>query len=541
MADNASRKDRGFFIFGVTVFALGFLFALLYIFTREITVYNIDHTDSLFWAAASVDAHSLINHDYWYVYLLPFSGSLLMIPVVMLFGVTYLAHEIGMTLFVIVMAVALLFGMRALKMSWGRSFLTTGMLFFIMNISTNTRVIFFGHVIHYSLALVFTFAAFAFLEKTGCLYAEKFDTKQKIYYIVLVIWCFLCCMNGSSSILLFLIPLAGAIVMERLLDRTPIKKEDIKRPAIRLLGVLFGAGLGFLYKRYRIAPYFDNSYEEKFSSLLAHGEWMWKEQSFFVKFVTLLTGDVYSGVPMLSMDGIFIMLRIMLGILLLLIPVVALFFYKKYDNRLMRILLLDYWVLFFVTYITYGVSVVSDTNWRLCTLLAMAFIVSVTFLYMIVKVEFFGRFGYMALCIIIPALLTIPVSVYKLPSDPYVNGYVRMAEVLRENGLTYGYSDLWGGAYVMNVLTDSQIKISMIAYEPDGDYEIVRYQSQASWYEDQPGVERYFAVISKDMREMLKDTLVKNAAEEIPFEDDIILVFDENIFKDGKPVYGTGE
>ncbi len=541
MADNASRKDRGFFIFGVTVFALGFLFALLYIFTREITVYNIDHTDSLFWAAASVDAHSLINHDYWYVYLIPFSGSLLMIPVVMLFGVTYLAHEIGMTLFVIVMAVALLFGMRALKMSWGRSFLTTGMLFFIMNISTNTRVIFFGHVIHYSLALVFTFAAFAFLEKTGCLYAEKFDTKQKIYYIVLVIWCFLCCMNGSSSVLLFLIPLAGAIVMERLLDRTPIKKEDIKRPAIRLLGVLFGAGLGFLYKRYRIAPYFDNSYEEKFSSLLAHGEWMWKEQSFFVKFVTLLTGDVYSGVPILSMDGIFIMLRIMLGILLLLIPVVALFFYKKYDNRLMRILLLDYWVLFFVTYITYGVSVVSDTNWRLCTLLAMAFIVSVTFLYMIVKVEFFGRFGYMALCIIIPALLTIPVSVYKLPSDPYVNGYVRMAEVLRENGLTYGYSDLWGGAYVMNVLTDSQIKISMIAYEPDGDYEIVRYQSQASWYEDQPGVERYFAVISKDMREMLKDTLVKNAAEEIPFEDDIILVFDGNIFKDGKPVYGTGE
>ncbi|MBR5407064.1 MAG: hypothetical protein IK111_05390 [Lachnospiraceae bacterium] len=539
MADKRSGNGESLIIPGIIVFVLGLALAFFYIFTREIVVYNIDHTDSLFWAAASVDGGSIINRGYWYVYIIPFSGSLLMIPLVKLLGVTYLAHELGMSLFVVVMAVALLFGLRALKLSWGKAFLTSGAMLLIMNISQNTRVIFFGHVIHYSLALVFTFVSFIMLDKTDCLWAGKFDLKQRISYVLLVVWCFLCCLNGSSSILLFLLPLTGALVLERLLDRKDITFSNIKVPLLRLIVVLFGAGLGFLYKRYRIAPYFDNSYEEKFSSLLAHQDWMWKEQGFIVRFVTLLTGDVYAGVPMLSMDGLFIVIRLVFGLLLLIIPVIALFFYKKYENRLMRILLLDYWILFALTWITYGISVVSNTNWRLCTLLGMAFIVSMCFLYMVLKEKYFMRFGYAALCIVIPALLTIPMTVYKLPTDPELNGYVRMAHVLDEHGLTYGYSDMWGGADVMNVLTDSRIKISMISYGEDGDYSITRYQSQWSWYEDQPGVDRYFAVVPDDALDRVKDTLVANAVEKIPFEDSTILVFNENIFKEGRPVYAN--
>ncbi|MCR5507291.1 MAG: hypothetical protein K6F34_01255 [Lachnospiraceae bacterium] len=537
MTSNNSKKDLAGLIISAAVFALGLILALFYIFTREIVVYNIDHTDTLFWAAASVKSNSFIDRSYWYVYIIPFSGYLLMIPTVMMFGVTYLAHELGMALFVIVMTAALVFGFRALKMTYKRSFFLTGLLLILMNSSANTRVIFFGHVIHYSIALIFTFVALILLDKTGCLRVDKFDRRQKIYYAVFVIWCFLCCMNGSSVVLLYMIPLSGAIVLERLLDPEKLTLLGIKLPLIRFAGILAGGGAGFLYKRYRIQPFFDNSYEEKFSSLLAHDQWMWKEQGFIVRFVTLLTGDVYDGTPMLSTDGIFIMLRLMLGLMLLIIPVIALFFYRKTKNRLVRILLLDYWVLFIITYITYGVSVVSNTNWRLCTLLCMAFAVSACFLYMMIKEGFAARFVYIALLIIFPALLTIPVSVYRLPSDPSLNGYVRMAKVLDENGLTYGYSGLWGGADVMDVLTDSRIRMSMISFDQDGSYGIVRYQSEASCYEDQPGVSRYFVVVGNDGLDTVKDTLVKNASEQIPFEDSTILVFDGNIFKDGQPVY----
>ncbi|MBR6469814.1 MAG: hypothetical protein IKS84_05490, partial [Lachnospiraceae bacterium] len=132
MADKRSGNGGSLIIPGIIVFVLGLALAFFYIFTREIVVYNIDHTDSLFWAAASVDGGSIINRGYWYVYIIPFSGSLLMIPLVKLLGVTYLAHELGMSLFVVVMAVALLFGLRALKLSWGKAFLTSGAMLLIM-------------------------------------------------------------------------------------------------------------------------------------------------------------------------------------------------------------------------------------------------------------------------------------------------------------------------------------------------------------------------------------------------------------------------
>lgn len=209
---------------------------------------------------------------------------------------------------------------------------------------------------------------------------------------------------------------------------------------------------------------------------------------------------------------------------------IALFFYKKYENRLTRILLLDYWVLFFLTYFIYGISELSNTSWRLCTLLIMAFIVTVDFLFFILRQKYYNKFGYLSFCYIVIALLTIPISVYQLPSDPSLNGYVRMAEVLREKGLTYGYSELWNGADVMNVLTDSTIRISMVSYNEDGSYEPVRYQSQASWYEDQPDVDRYFAVVPNEKLANMKETLVKDSVEQIPFEDVTILVFDRNIF-----------
>ncbi len=524
-------------IVSIAVLAAGLLLALLYIFTREIVVYNIDHTDSLFWAAASVKSGSLINYDYWYVYIIPFSGSLLMIPFVKALGVTYLAHELGMTAFVLVMAAAVLFGLRALGMSMKKCMALTGIMIIAMNISANTRVIFFGHVIHYSLAIVFTFTAFILLKGTDCLWAEKFNLKQRIYYLIFAIWCFLCCMNGSSAMLLYMIPLAGALVMDRLLDKKKITFTEIKIPLIRLGGLILAALMGFAYKRYRITPYFDSTYEERFSALLPHGQWMWKDQSFLVRFVTLLTGDVYADTPMLSGEGIFIMIRFVSGVLLLVIPAVALIFYRKYENRMMRILLLDYWVLFIVTYITYGLSVVSDTNWRLGTLYIMAVAVTFCFTDYLIGLEFIGRFANLAAAFLIITLLTIPLSVYKLPTDPMLNGYVRMAAVLDEHGLTYGYSDLWGGADVMDVITDQRIRMAMISYEKDGSYNIVRYQSEASGYEDRPGVSRYFAVVPDSKMDYVKDTLVKNSVEQIPFEDSTILVFEGNIFSDGRPIY----
>lgn len=519
------------------VLILGFAIAVFFLFTRERVDFNLDYTDSLIWAAASVESGSWIDPDFWYAYIIPFSGSLLMIPIVKIFGVTYLAHELGMALFTLLFTVSVFFGGRAFGLTYRKCCLMTGTLLLILMSSSTTRMIFFGHVIHYSLAMVFTNVAFILLARLDCFYAEKFSAKQKIYYALLLIWTCLCCLNGSSAIMLFFCPVAGALVLERLTDKSEITFSNIKKPCIRLIGMAGAALLGFMIKRYRIQPYFDSSYEEGFSALLGHEEWFWKEQSFLVRFSTLLTGWVYKGTPMLSPEGIFILLRLFLSVLILVIPIAALFFYKKYENRMMRLLLLDYWVLFALTMLTYSVAKIQEANWRLAALMGMALTVSLVFTFRILKEEFFCRFGYLIMAVFILAASSSVITVMQLPTDSRENGYVRLADVLWDNGLTYGYTELWGGANAITVLTDSKIKVRAVRFSEDGTYSIERYQGRASWYEDQPDTDRYFVVVPNDRVPDYEDTLIKNAGGQIPFEDSTILVFDRNIFDNGRPVF----
>ena len=519
------------------LFFLGIGAACFYIFCRERADFNLDFTDTLLWAAASVEGHGLVNRDFWYAYLIPFSGSLIMVPLVMMFGVTYFTHALGMSIFTIIFAVAILFGCKALGLSLKKSAVITGLLLLLLCGSSVTRMIFFGHVIHYSMAMIFTSVALILLNKTDCLYADRFSKKQWICFCLLLLWNYLACLNGSSAVLLYFCPIAGALVLERLFDTREMTLAEIKVPLIRLILTGAAAGMGFLSKRYLIQPYFDNSYEEGFSSLLSHEEWFFKEQGFLVRFSTLLTDWVYNGTPMLSKDGMFILLRLMLAMIILILPVIAIFFYKKCNNKLMRILLLDYWILFWLIMLTYSVSKIQEASWRLASLMGMAVIVSLVYLLWALNEKFYKRFAVLFLAVFAVVACTDIVTLACLPSDDSVNGYVRLASVLDEHGLTYGYTDLWGGANAITVLTDSRIRVRAVKFDGEDTYSIDRYQGQASWYEDQPGVDRYFVVVPNVYLDIYKNSLLAGSVEQIPFEETTILVFDNNIFKDGQQVY----
>ena len=48
----ANSETKGFKILSFLVFLTGLLLAFYYIFQKEIVTYNIDFTDTLFWASA---------------------------------------------------------------------------------------------------------------------------------------------------------------------------------------------------------------------------------------------------------------------------------------------------------------------------------------------------------------------------------------------------------------------------------------------------------------------------------------------------------
>ena len=212
MDTNQKKKEN---LIAALVLLAGLLGSVFYIFGRERAEFNLDYTDTLLWAAASVESKALISPDFWYAYIIPFSGSLLMIPLVMIFGVSYLTHELGMTVFILVLAAAVFFCVKAVGLNNGQSAVLTGLFLLLLLGSPITRMIYFGHVIHYSLAILFTCVSILLLNHTD---------KTPLYYILFV-WCFLCSLNGSSALLLFLFPITGAIVLERLLDPKKLTLE----------------------------------------------------------------------------------------------------------------------------------------------------------------------------------------------------------------------------------------------------------------------------------------------------------------------------
>ncbi|MCR4923760.1 MAG: hypothetical protein K5931_07100, partial [Lachnospiraceae bacterium] len=124
---------------------------LFYIFFKERTEYHVDVTDTLLWGAAMLDGGSIYNPDFWYAYNIPFSGAILMIPFVKAFGITYLTQMLGMAAFAMVFVIALYFCLRALSFEHFQCAAVTGLLMIFLCASKVTRMIFFCHVIHYSL------------------------------------------------------------------------------------------------------------------------------------------------------------------------------------------------------------------------------------------------------------------------------------------------------------------------------------------------------------------------------------------------------
>ena len=523
------------FLAGLCIFIIAVLAVLFYLYKRCRGEFNADFTDTLLWANASVESGRFFNPDYWYAYFLPFSGIPLFIPIVSVFGLTYFSHQLGMTLFMLIFAAVLVVFMRSMGCSYGEAFGLSGIVMILMCASKITRMIFYGHIIHYSLVIVFMCVAFAFLSKSSVIVPDSKGGRK--YLIMIAVWCMLCCTNGMATVILFFAPLVGCLVIERFLDKRPITYSGDKS----LIGtiVMFGAGglVGFLIK----AVFFSASeYEDSITALLPSDGWVWKQSPFLLEWIKALTDESREDVMMQSFEGIRMLCMYVLALALLVIPVFAVISFGKIKDRMLRLLIIFYWLMFAATMLTYSVSYALVSNWRLAHLICGSAILSLLYIrYMLLNgqgVRWFMLFAIPVMCVgIFISLLTLK----KLPSSVNANMNDQLIEIFREHGLTRGYSSsFWDSANSATVLSDGSIVVSPITIRPDGSYEVRHYQSEPWEYEDVPGLDRYFLVISNEDLDYAADTLGANKIEEIKYQDNTyIWVFDRNIFENLEPVF----
>ena len=69
-----------------------------------------------------------------------------------------------------------------------------------------------------------------------------------------------------------------------------------------------------------------------------------------------------------------------------------------------------------------------------------------------------------------------------------------MQQFLEEQDLTYGYATFWHAGAV-TVASGDKIKVRNVTVTPEGNVDIYDYQSDDSWFTDQPGVDRYFLLL----------------------------------------------
>ena len=506
---------------GLGIFMLGLFTVLFYLYKRCRAEFNADFTDTILWANASVMSGHFYDPDYWYAYFLPFSGIPIMIPIVAAFGLTYFSHQLGMTVFVVIFAIALIIYMKTNECTWGGSLALSGLVMILMCASSITRMIFYGHIIHYSLAIVFMCIA----------YALYFKDRM----IPLAIWCMLCCTNGMATFILFFVPFAGSIVLERYFDKTPISVEA-DRPLIKKLGIIFAGGFaGFMIKTVFFGS---REYEDSITALLPSDGWVWKQSPFLLEWIKALTGSSGGDVMMMTFDGIRILVMYTLAIVLLVVPVFAAISYRKLKSRPLRLLILFYWLMFIMTMWTYSVSYASVSNWRLAGLVCAAIILSMLYTVNMLKEKLYIRWVIFLIPVFAVSTLVAMLTVKNIPSALNANENDQLIEIYKEHGLTRGYSSFWNTANAVTVLSDNTIQVSPILFWPDGRYGVRHYQSDPSGYVDVPGVDRYFVAVDGTEMGYVEDTLVPNAVETIKFDDGLyILVFDRNIFSDFTPVF----
>ena len=461
-----------------------------------------DCTDTLLWAQASLDAGAVFNPDFTYAALLPFGASLWLVPLLAIFGYTMTTHVIGMVIFAVLFTLAAVLLLRRMKWSYAWCFGTAAILLMILSSSDKLREIMWNHVIYYSLGLLlyFLLLSLTFVSYEGLEDKARSLPRRLLPLAILIVFSALNATNGFQMIVLTILPVLVAIVLERLLDReTPFFSKKNLPPLAVVSALGFGAVAGTLLLKVLLGSISSN-YANAYSSYSAPADWPANLDKLFMNWLTLLGMDAKNRDPLVDGDSIVNILRIGVGILLLVVPLILLAFYRRIKDRRLRILALGH--AFILAFLVFGCVCgrLGAANWRLTPLLGSSVIVTVAAIREVYTARKDAILSFrLGVCVLLVlSLLSLQNAriISAMPADyGRDNTLHRLTEMLEREGLTYGYATFWQ-SQAITLLSDSKVKVREILVE---DREIVtdQYQSQGAWYEDQEGVDEYFILLSE--------------------------------------------
>lgn len=533
------RKKRFFLLFfcGLSV-AVVFALVLYYIFGPSRGYYHSDDTDSLFWAQATYDSGKIISPNYNYAGILPFSANIWFIPLIALFGVTMKAQLIGMAIFALVFTLSVYFVCRSMK--WGFPWCAVAICAMLLVLSSSDQLldIMWRHVIYYSLSLLLLFVgmglAFRALDLNG-FWDKNHPVGRVVWWPLLFLFTLCTATDGFQIVILSSLPIMVGMLGERIFDgdtRFFSRRNKMMFATVIIMGVALIAGTKLLsiLKGDVVA-----AYAEGHSVYTNMDNWIANLQGLPKQFLTLIGLDIQEGTKVSSLKSIGYMLRIAMGILLLVSPIILLAGYRRIQDRYTKILLFAHLVITAFILFGYIFGNLSNANWRWTPMVGSGALVSIACIRFLVHQKKAPMRVGVIFCVLVVLFSALNFNIIrKKPVDYGQDGkYYVLARRLEEEGLEYGYATFWN-AQVITLLSDSKVRTRSIAVTNSSitpDY----YQSQYTWYLDQEGVEEYFIAFETAQYFSLKESaywskMSSHVTRRFTVAGYFVVVMDQNIF-----------
>jgi hypothetical protein len=503
----------------------GVVYYIFFLFRNEMTS---DCADTIFWAQAMVTSGKIFSPTFTYAALIPFGGQTLMYPFVKAMGVTMLAQMLGMLVFAVIFSAAVFFCAKELFHSVNWALVTVFFMLATLSVSVKLREIFWGHIIYYSLGVLFL--AVALFLTCKILSADRKKAKYYVYALLLGIWMLLTATDGLLSLVQCMLPVLGAVVLEWCFEEQEKRKNDRKLYLVIIVVALCGVAgyaVGNLLHGDIVA-----GYAQAYSSFDGSDEWTENLMKVIPQWYTLLGVDVSAGEKFMSANGLINLLRIAYATVLAVVPAIMLFCLPKVKETFVRLMIYAHWIMTGIILTGYVFGRLSGGNWRLSPLVCSGIFLLTAFLRMCLKEERLKRFGCLmsAVCILINGIYVV--KVLSMDAQAYKeNTYYGLTEYLKENDLTYGYATFWN-AGVITLMSDSRVEVRNVQVTNDNKLNKYLYQSESYWYDDREGQDTYFLILTKREYSTLAAQLEENIGgyyDYLVYEDYYIFLYDHNI------------
>ena len=479
---------------------------------------HADYTDTIYWANATYESGKILDPDFKYAGILPFSASIWFIPYIAIFGVTMTAQKLGMITYLVLQGAAIWFMLRSFKWSISSTSLTISAFMLLLSGSDKLREMMWGHVIYYSLAALLLCVGLGLVYRLS---EKKLDEVKNSktgggwkYIVLLVLTAILFGGNGTNGFqLIALVTLPCMVCVIADIFFTPDKKllhKDNYSSYITVALIAVSTVVGIILLKH-IQGDITVNYTAHYSKFNPVDKWvenlMKIPNHWFTLFVCSLSKPMDFGEP----ESLGAMILTVVGLLLLVLPVVGLINYKKIENKGSRYILWAHLTVSAVIIFGYTCGNLGNVNWRMLPMIATAILASAATIKHFAAIAPEKSMIPKRIAVILAAVMALGSTInfavmakmdYNFERDDI---YHVLADELEDRGLEYGYATFWY-SQAITLLSDSKVQTRMIlASETDGvttDY----YQNNFNWYEDIEGVNEYFVLLTAS-----EDNKIKNA------------------------------